>query len=146
MALNNLGVGPEGLLAAQSVMEGDPNMLGNDSRVEELWAIKAMEHAEVYFNLLCSVEPARLKLSGSQELDDQLYKDFKESFPHLNIAKLTEDDLKTEKAKGRLQKKKTDYLVTLIKFPLTPTHHPPRMTYEKMIRCWKVYHPPTIER
>jgi len=100
MALNNLGVGPEGLLAAQSVMEGDPNMLGNDSRVEELWAIKAMEHAEVYFNLLCSVEPARLKLSGSQDLDDEIYKDFKESFPKLNIAKLTEEDLKTEKAKG----------------------------------------------
>ena len=24
---------------------------GNDSRVEALWAIKAMEHAEVYFNV-----------------------------------------------------------------------------------------------
>ena len=42
--------------------------------------------------------------------------------------------------------KKTDYLVTLIKFPLPPTHHPPRMTYEKMTRCWKVYHPPTVEK
>ena len=41
-------------------------------------------------------------------------------------------------------KKKTDYLVTLIKFPLTPTHHPPRMTYEKMTRWWKVYHTPTV--
>ena len=24
---------------------------GNDERVEVLWAIKAMEHAEVYFNV-----------------------------------------------------------------------------------------------
>ena len=24
---------------------------GNDSRVEALWAIKAMEHADVYFNV-----------------------------------------------------------------------------------------------
>ena len=99
MALNNHGVGAEGLLAAQSVLGGDPEMLGNDGRVEELWAMKAMEHAEVYFNLLCSVEPARLKLSGSQELDDRIYKDFKESFPNLNFGKLTEDDLKNEKAK-----------------------------------------------
>ena len=99
MALNNLGVGPEGLLAAQSVLGGDPEMIGNDGRVEELWAMKAMEHAEVYFNLLCSVEPTRLKLSGNQELDDKLYKDAKESFPKLNFGKLTEDDLKNEKAK-----------------------------------------------
>ena len=42
--------------------------------------------------------------------------------------------------------KKTDYLVTLIKFPLTPTHHPQRMAYEKMTRCWKVYHPPIVEK
>ena len=29
------------------------------------------KHAEVYFNLLCSVEPSRLKLTVSQELDDR---------------------------------------------------------------------------
>ena len=87
------------MLAAQSVLGGDPEMLGNDGRVEELWAMKAMEHAEVYFNLLCSVEPARLKLSGSQELDDKIYKDYKESFPNLDTGKLTEDDLKNKKAK-----------------------------------------------
>ena len=50
--------------------------MGNDGRVEELWALKAIEHAEVYFNLLCSVEPGRLKLSGSQELDDRIFQDF----------------------------------------------------------------------
>ena len=44
--------------------------------MEELWALKAIEHAEVYFNLLCSVEPGRLKLSGSQELDDRIFQDF----------------------------------------------------------------------
>ena len=53
--------------------------------------------------------------------------------------------LSTFMAKGRLQKK-TDYLMTLIKLPLTPTHHPLRMTYERMTRCWKVYHPPTVEK
>ena len=40
-------------------------------------------------------------------------------------------------------KKNTDYLVTLIKFPLTPTHHPPRMTYEKLLGVGKfTTHPP----
>lgn len=32
---------------------------GNDERIEALWAIKAMEHAEVYFNVSqfnCSFE------------------------------------------------------------------------------------------
>ena len=100
MSLNNHGVGAEGLLAAQSVLGAGPDQLGNDGRVEELWALKAIEHAEVYFNLLCAVEPARLKLTGNQELDDEIYKDFKETFPKLNIAILMEDDLKNEKAKS----------------------------------------------
>ena len=43
-------------------------------------------------------------------------------------------------------KKNPDYFMTLIKFPWTPTHHPQRMTYERMTRCWKVYHPPTVEK
>ena len=43
--------GAEGLLAAQSVLSASPDNFGNDSRVEALWAVKAMEHAEVYFNV-----------------------------------------------------------------------------------------------
>ena len=61
--------------------------------------MKAAEHAEVYFNLLCSVEPSRLKLTGNKELDDTIYNDFKQTFPDLNIANFTEDDIKNEKAK-----------------------------------------------
>ena len=30
---------------------------GNDERVEVLWAIKAMEHAEVYFNVRIFLMP-----------------------------------------------------------------------------------------
>lgn len=33
-------------------------MYGNDERVEALWAIKAMEHAEVYFNVSQEKKPA----------------------------------------------------------------------------------------
>ena len=99
MSIQNLGVGAEGLLAAKSALSAPSEHFGNDGRVEELWAMKAMEHAEVYFNLLCSVEPSRLKLTGNKDRDDEIYKDFKESFPDLNVAKFTEQDLKNDSAK-----------------------------------------------
>ena len=51
---------------------------GNDERVEALWAIKAMEHAEVYFNLLCSVDPKLLKLS---KFDEEIHQAFRKTFP-----------------------------------------------------------------
>eukprot|EP00088_Acartia_fossae_P018401 TRINITY_DN20633_c0_g1_i1.p1 TRINITY_DN20633_c0_g1~~TRINITY_DN20633_c0_g1_i1.p1 ORF type:complete len:209 (+),score=31.82 TRINITY_DN20633_c0_g1_i1:28-654(+) len=96
MSIQNFGVGAEGLLAAQSVLAGEPDSYGNDSRVEQLWAMKAMDHAEVYFNLLCSVEPSRLKLTGNLEDDDVLYNEFRSTFPNLDIGKLKESDLKSE--------------------------------------------------
>ena len=40
MSIANHGVGAEGLLAAQSVLSGAPDEFGNDSRVEQLWAMK----------------------------------------------------------------------------------------------------------
>ena len=100
MSIQNLGVGAEGLLAAKSALSAPSDQFGNDGRVEELWAMKAMEHAEVYFNLLCSVEPSRLKLTGNKDRDDDIYKDFKETFPSLNVAKFSEEDLKSESAKA----------------------------------------------
>lgn len=101
MSLVNHGVGAEGLLAAQSVLGASSDQFGNDGRLEHLWAMKAMEHAEVYFNLLCSVEPSRLKLTGSKESDDLIYQDFREQFSSLQVGSLTEQDLKSEEAKTK---------------------------------------------
>ena len=119
--MNNQGVGAEGLLAAQSVLAADGDGFGNDGRVEHLWVLKAIgdcclfqflcrsnnlfnafsEHAEVYFNLLCAIDPKMLnKLSGSRETDDEIYADFQKSFPDLNVGKFSEDDIKSEKAKA----------------------------------------------
>ena len=39
-----------GLLAAADALSTSDEY-GNDSRVEALWAMKAIEHAEVYFNV-----------------------------------------------------------------------------------------------
>ena len=109
MSLQNLGVGAEGLMAGAAALSADSDQFGNDGRVEEMWAMKAAEHAEVYFNLLCSVEPSRLKLTGNKELDDTIYEDFQKSFPDLNIATFTEDDIKNEKAKAAWRKFSESY-------------------------------------
>ena len=43
--------GAEGLMAAAGTLGRPADEFGNDSRVEALWAMKAMEQAEVYFNV-----------------------------------------------------------------------------------------------
>nr|CAH7763235.1 unnamed protein product [Callosobruchus chinensis] len=70
----------------------------NDQSIEAMWAIKAYEHAEIHFNLLCSVDPQSLKLTP---LDDLIYKLFREEFPDLKIDILKEDDLKSPAAKEK---------------------------------------------
>jgi hypothetical protein len=94
-----MNVGADGLLAGMEALQQPAEEFGNDGRVEQLWAMKAMEHAEVYFNLLCSVDPGRLKLTGSAEQDEAILKDLKESFPDLNVQCLTEEDIKSESEK-----------------------------------------------
>ena len=42
----NHGVGADGLLAAKSVLAGEGE-LGNDGRVEQLWALKAIGRHEL---------------------------------------------------------------------------------------------------
>ncbi|MPC37166.1 Protein PBDC1 [Portunus trituberculatus] len=64
--------------------------------MEGLWAMKAMEHAEIYFNLLCAVDPKMLKLTPK---DDLIYQEFRKEFPDFNIEKLNEEDLKSPSAK-----------------------------------------------
>ena len=117
--MSNHGVGAEGLLAAQSVLAADGDDFGNDGRVEHLWVLKAIglklwfwhkfslnllsisEHAEVYFNLLCAIDPKMLnKLSGSRETDDEIFADFQKSFPNLDVSKFSEDEIKSDKAKA----------------------------------------------
>ena len=81
--------------------------------------MKAMEHAEVYFNvsgdlqtatcctkrhldmplfqILCSVDPAQIpRLSPC---DDELYAAFRKRFPEMPVDKVKEEELKSDKAK-----------------------------------------------
>jgi hypothetical protein len=53
--------------AFQDVLNRPADEFGNDNMLEELWAKRAFEHAELHFNLLCSVDPKLLKLSEFDE-------------------------------------------------------------------------------
>lgn len=89
------GAMPAGGAGMSSV---DADGLGNDQTMEQLWAMKAMEHAEIHFNLLCAVDPRLLKLTPK---DDLIYNTFRKQFPDFNIEKLVEKDLKDKEAKEK---------------------------------------------
>ncbi|XP_076175167.1 protein PBDC1 [Ptiloglossa arizonensis] len=84
------------LLAASNVLSRPADEFGNDPSLEAMWAMKAMEHAEVYFNILCSVDPKFLKLTPH---DEQIYKTFRDVFPDLKVNKISEDELKSPESK-----------------------------------------------
>nr|CAG4642163.1 EOG090X0HAI [Eurycercus lamellatus] len=94
----NIGkeIGADGLMAAATVLDRPADEFVNDTMIEELWAIKAFEHAEIYFNLLSSVDPKILRLT---KLDDQIYSNFRELFPDFSVASITQEVLKTAEAK-----------------------------------------------
>ncbi|XP_017882846.1 protein PBDC1 [Ceratina calcarata] len=86
------------LLAGTNVLSRPADEFDNDPSVEAMWAMKAMEHAEVYFNILCSVDPKYLKLTPHDEL---IYKTFREVFPDLKVDKIKEDELKSPEGKAK---------------------------------------------
>uniref|UniRef100_A0A8C9DTZ1 Polysaccharide biosynthesis domain containing 1 n=1 Tax=Prolemur simus TaxID=1328070 RepID=A0A8C9DTZ1_PROSS len=69
---------------------------GNDPDIEMAWAMRAMQHAEVYYKLISSVDPQFLKLT---KVDDQIYSEFRENFEKLRIDILDPEELKSESAK-----------------------------------------------
>ncbi|KAH8322197.1 hypothetical protein KR059_007237, partial [Drosophila kikkawai] len=83
-----------------SLLSRPADEFGNDSLVEEMWAAKALEHAEVHFNLLTSIHPSQLRLTP---YDDQIYATFRQDFPDLKVGQLTDESLKSaaEKLKWR---------------------------------------------
>ncbi|XP_006873807.1 PREDICTED: protein PBDC1 [Chrysochloris asiatica] len=70
----------------------------NDPDIEMAWAMRAMQHAEVYYKLISSVDPQFLKLT---KVDDQIYFEFREIFEKLRIDVLDPEELKSELAKEK---------------------------------------------
>ncbi|KAH9376567.1 protein PBDC1 [Haemaphysalis longicornis] len=90
------GVDPAAALGAAQLLTRPASEFGNDPTVESLWAIKAVEHMEVYFNLISAVDPKILKLTPH---DDAIYTAFRERFPKLDVKRLVESEIKSEESK-----------------------------------------------
>ncbi|XP_036894488.1 protein PBDC1 [Sturnira hondurensis] len=71
---------------------------GNDPDIEMAWAMRAMQHAEVYYKLISSVDPQFLKLT---KVDDQIYSEFRENFEKLRVDVLDPEELKSVSAKEK---------------------------------------------
>ncbi|CAF0895236.1 unnamed protein product [Adineta steineri] len=93
--LNDLGLGgaqqSEGPLPSTSAED-----YMNDPILEEQWAMKAFQHAETYFNLLCSIESKKLRLTRH---DDEIYSRFRAVFPDLKVDILDENQIKSVEGK-----------------------------------------------
>ncbi|KAH9848522.1 DUF757-domain-containing protein [Lenzites betulinus] len=82
----------------------DPKNAQNLVEIEERFAVKAVEHAQTYWNLLEKVSPRDLKLT---KIDDEIYEHALQAFPELvenDNAKLTvidEEWMKSESGKAR---------------------------------------------
>ncbi|KIP10797.1 hypothetical protein PHLGIDRAFT_28275 [Phlebiopsis gigantea 11061_1 CR5-6] len=85
----------------------DPNKAQNLAEIEKQFAVKAVEHAQTYWNLLEKVPPANLKLTKQ---DDEIYEHFKRDFPEIfvepyeRITKLDEDMMKSKEGKEKWRK------------------------------------------
>ncbi|XP_030625193.1 protein PBDC1 [Chanos chanos] len=100
MALDSgvASLGVEGAQAAAHALSLPAEAYGNDERIEAIWAMKAYNHAEIYFNLISSVDPKYLKLTKN---DDLIYTKFKETFNDIKLQILDPEQLKSAEAKEK---------------------------------------------
>lgn len=85
----------------------DPEKAQNLVEIEKQFAVKAVEHAQTYWNLLEKVDPKVLRLTKlDDEIFDHMKKDFPELFeePYARITKLDEEWMKSKEGKERWRK------------------------------------------
>jgi len=82
----------------------DPNNAQNLIEIEKQFAVKSVEQAQTYWNLLEKVHPRDLKLT---KIDDEIFEHTMKTFPELfeppyqNLVKLDEDWMKNPEGKQR---------------------------------------------
>ncbi|ETW77586.1 hypothetical protein HETIRDRAFT_460697 [Heterobasidion irregulare TC 32-1] len=81
----------------------DPNNAQNLVEIEKQFAVKAVEHAQTYWNLLEKIHPSQLKLT---RLDDEIFEHMMKTFPeisqeHQKLTVLDEDWMKSKDGKER---------------------------------------------
>ncbi|EPQ50779.1 DUF757-domain-containing protein [Gloeophyllum trabeum ATCC 11539] len=85
----------------------DPNNAQNLIEIEKQFAVKAVEHAQTYWNLLEKIPPRQLKLT---QYDDEIFEHVMKDFPELaqepydKLTKIDEDWLKSKEGKDRWRK------------------------------------------
>lgn len=80
------------------VLEKPAEEFQNDPTIEGVWCLKAVEHMQIHFNLICSISPQILKLTPK---DDVVYKEFRKQFPDMAIEMLEVEQLKCDEAKEK---------------------------------------------
>ncbi|KAG8853162.1 hypothetical protein FRB96_008414 [Tulasnella sp. 330] len=75
----------------------------NLEEIEKQWAVKAVEQAQVYWNLLAAIPPRSLRLT---KIDDEIFEDFSNTFPEFidddaKLMELDEDTIKNKENKER---------------------------------------------
>ncbi|CUA76604.1 Protein PBDC1 homolog [Saccharomyces cerevisiae S288c] [Rhizoctonia solani] len=81
----------------------DPEKAENLEEIEKQFAVKAVGHAQTYWQLLEAVPPKALKLT---KIDDEIYEDFLEQFPEYKtnpsmVEVIDENVLKSQENKQR---------------------------------------------
>ncbi|KAJ7829392.1 DUF757-domain-containing protein [Mycena olivaceomarginata] len=82
----------------------DPNSAQNLIEIEKQFAVKAVEQAQTYWNLIEKVDPKELRLT---KIDDEIYEDTLKTFPelaengHAKLVKLDEEGMKNPEGKER---------------------------------------------
>jgi len=82
----------------------DPNAAENHEDIEKQFAVVAVQHAQIYWDILEKVPPGSIRLT---KIDDEIYEDFRSNFPELfadgakGIAVVDEDLMKDAENKVR---------------------------------------------
>lgn len=82
----------------------DPNRAQNLPEIEKQMAVKCVEHAQTYWNLLEKLDASALRLT---KLDDEIMAHVAETFPELaapdaeGVAKIDEEQMKSEEGKKK---------------------------------------------
>jgi len=82
----------------------DPNNAQNLVEIEKQFAVKAVEHAQTYWNLLEKIPPRELKLT---KFDDEIFEHVMKDFPELaeepydKVTKIDEEWMKSKEGKER---------------------------------------------
>jgi len=80
----------------------DPQTAQNHQDIERQFAVKAVLHAQTYWNILEKVKGSELRLT---RLDNEIYEHFKDDFSEIDVSKVIDEDaMKSKQGKERWRK------------------------------------------